>query len=632
MKVIILAGGKGTRMGSLTESIPKPMVLLAGKPVLEHQINFLKSYNLTDVFMLLGHKGEIIKKYFKDGKKFGVNIKYFFDPKPLGTAGSLKEIEKFILEPFLLFYGDTMIDINLTQFIDFHDEKQSIASLVVHPNDHPKDSDLLDIDNEDYVTNFFPKPHKNIFNLRNLVNAALYILNPEIFDFIDKGVFSDFGKDIFPKVLHKRKLISAYNTTEYIKDIGTPSRLLEVEKDFLSGKVQLRNKINKQKAIFLDRDGVINQELERINKIDKFNLLPNVIESVKNINQSDFLNVVVTNQPIVAKGFISEKKLREIHNYMETKFGLKGAYFNRIYYCPHHPERGHEGEKKEFKILCECRKPGTEMIERAVKDMNIDPRESFIIGDRTVDIMTGINSKLKTILLRQGYAGKDRKYDCQPDFVFNDLYEATSFILNDFFKILSKIKKYFNKVTFNENKTIISVSGLSRSGKTTFSSILKQYFLDFKINTTLIQLDDWIVPLKKRSKKMDVRSRYQYDVIKKDLKLLFEGKKVILNKYNPKNRGKKETSKLYSLENSNIVILEGVVALDIDYIRDITDHSFYIKTDESIRRRRFESFYIDKKLTIKDIESLYAKREFDESPIVINSEKYANQIIEMDNL
>ena len=131
---------------------------------------------------------------------------------------------------------------------------------------------------------------------------------------------------------------------------------------------------------------------------------------------------------------------------------------------------------------------------------------------------------------------------------------------------------------------------------------------------------------------MDVRSRYQYDVIKKDLKLLFEGKKVILNKYNPKNRGKKETSKLYSLENSNIVILEGVVALDIDYIRDITDHSFFIKTDESIRRRRFESFYIDKKLTIKDIESLYAKREFDESPIVINSEKYANQIIEMDNL
>ena len=317
---------------------------------------------------------------------------------------------------------------------------------------------------------------------------------------------------------------------------------------------------------------------------------------------------------------------------METKFGLKGAYFNRIYYCPHHPERGHEGEKKDYKILCKCRKPGTEMIERAVKDMNIDPHESFIIGDRTVDIMTGINSKLKTILLRQGYAGKDRKYDCQPDFVFNDLYEATSFILNDFFKILSKIKKYFNKVTFNENKTIISVSGLSRSGKTTFSSILKQYFLDFKINTTLIQLDDWIVPLKKRSKKMDVRSRYQYDVIKKDLKLLFEGKKVILNKYNPKNRGKKETSKLYSLENSNIVILEGVVALDIDYIRDITDHSFFIKTDESIRRRRFESFYIDKKLTIKDIESLYAKREFDESPIVINSEKYANQIIEMDNL
>ena len=246
MKVIILAGGKGTRMGSLTESIPKPMVLLAGKPVLEHQINFLKNYGLTDIFMLLGHKGEIIKKYFKGGKEWGVKIKYFFDPKPLGTAGSLKEIEKFISEPFLLFYGDTMIDIDLRQFISFYNKKQSIASLVVHPNDHPKDSDLLDIDSENYVTSFFPKPHESVSYLRNLVNAALYILDPEIFDFIDKGVFSDFGKEIFPKVLRRRKLISAYNTTEYIKDIGTPERLLEVEKDFLSGKVHRFNKINKQ--------------------------------------------------------------------------------------------------------------------------------------------------------------------------------------------------------------------------------------------------------------------------------------------------------------------------------------------------------------------------------------------------
>ena len=631
MKVIILAGGKGTRMGSLTESIPKPMALLAGKPVLEHQINFLKSYGLTDVFMLLGHKGEIIEKYFKDGKEWGVKIKYFFDPKPLGTAGSLKEIEKFISEPFLLCYGDTMIDIDLRQFINFHNKKQYVASLVVHPNDHPKDSDLLDINSENYVTSFFPKPHEGVSYLRNLVNAALYILDPEIFDFIDKGIFSDFGKDIFPKVLGRRKLISAYNTTEYIKDIGTPERLLEVEKDFLSGKVHRLNKINKQKAIFLDRDGVINRESDRIDNIEKFNLLPQVMESVKNINKSDFLNIVVTNQPIVAKGFISEKKLSEIHNYMETQFGLGGAYFNRIYYCPHHPERGHKGEKKEYKILCKCRKPGTEMIECAVKDMNIDPRESFIIGDRTVDIMTGINSKMQTILLRQGYAGKDRKYNCQPDFVFNDLYEATNFILNDFYKILSKIKKYFNKVKIN-NKTIIAIGGLSRSGKTTFSSVLKKYFFDLRINAVSIQLDNWLLPLKERRSTMDVRDRYQYDIIKKDLKLLFEGEKILLKKYDSQSRGQRKSLEYLSLDNCSVVVLEGVVALDIGYIREIVDHSFFIKTDESTRRRRFESFYLDKELTRKEVESLYIERKRDESPIVIKSGEYANQIIEMDNL
>ena len=427
MRAVILAGGKGSRMGHHTRNIPKPMVLLGEKPILEYQIELIKKYNLNDITILIGYKGDVIKEYFNTGKQWGVNINYIEDPDPLGTAGSVKEIESLISESFILFYGDTILDIDLFDLINFHNKKGGIATLVVHPNDHPYDSDLVAINKNNLITNFISKPHKNYH--RNLVNAALYILSPDIFKYIIKDKHSDFGRDIFPEIVSRGVHIYGYNTHEYIKDIGTVERLQEVEKDYISGRVRNLNKSKKQKAIFIDRDGVINQENDPLNSIDKFKLLSGVSDAIKIINKSDYLSVVVTNQPIIAKNYATEDQVNEIHNYMESILGHDGAFFNRIYYCPHHPEKGFEGENPEYKVNCKCRKPNIGMIDQAVIDMNIDLNNSFIIGDRTVDIMTGINANLKTILIKQGFAGNDGKFDCSPDFIFNDLLEAVEFIV-----------------------------------------------------------------------------------------------------------------------------------------------------------------------------------------------------------
>ena len=427
MRAVILAGGKGSRMGHHTRNIPKPMVLLGEKPILEYQIELIKKYNLNDITILIGYKGDVIKEYFNTGKQWGVNISYIEDPDPLGTAGSVKEIESLISESFILFYGDTILDVNLFDLINFHNKKGGIATLVVHPNDHPYDSDLVAINKNNLITNFISKPHKNYH--RNLVNAALYILSPNIFKYIIKDKPSDFGRDIFPGIVSRGANIYGYNTHEYIKDIGTVERLQEVEKDYISGRVRNLNKSKKQKAIFIDRDGVINQENDPLNSIDKFKLLSGVSDAIKIINKSDYLSVVVTNQPIIAKNYATEGQVNEIHNYMESILGHEGVFLNRIYYCPHHPEKGFEGENLEYKVNCKCRKPNIGMIDQAVIDMNIDLNNSFIIGDRTVDIMTGINANLKTILIKQGFAGNDGKFDCSPDFIFNDLLEAVEFIV-----------------------------------------------------------------------------------------------------------------------------------------------------------------------------------------------------------
>jgi len=631
MQVVILAGGKGIRMGSITKDIPKPMIPLAGKPILEHQLEHAKRYDLDNIIILTGYRADVIRDYFKDGKTCGLNIKYNSDPFPLGTAGAVKRMEWELNKDFILIYGDTLMDIDLHSLVQFHQEKDSIATLVVHPNDHPHDSDLLDMDEYNRVTAFYSKPHDKGSFHRNLVNAALYVLTPEIFKYIEKDTFSDFGKDIFPGLVSAGLPVYAYNTTEYIKDIGTIRRLKEVEEDYLSGKIKKLNKSNKQKAVFIDRDGVINPESEPLDIPEKFKLLPGVEEALKTLNRSDYLAVVVTNQPIIAKGFASEKQIRKIHNYMEHILGEERAYLVRIYYCPHHPEKGYEGERKEYKVACKCRKPDIGMIEKAAIEMNIDLFQSFIIGDRTVDIKTGINSNLHTVLVRQGYAGEDKKYACRPDFMFKDLLEAVQFIVYGYDKLFNNVKAHLPaSVLEGKENLIITVGGLSRSGKSTFSAVVRKYLEQVGKQVKTLKLDNWLLSKAQRTPSMNVRDRYRYEVIEKDVKALLGGKRINLSRYDPKTREITKNIDTILLTPKDVLMIDGVVALDHEYIRKTADVSFFTHVCEELRKSRFYNFYRYKSLSEEEIDTLYQSRIVNEVGIIEQSKKYAHHVVNMD--
>ncbi len=253
-------------------------------------------------------------------------------------------------------------------------------------------------------------------------------MSPKIFQYIKKNISLDFGRNIFPKIVKSERLY-AYKTTEYIKDMGTPARLKKVEKDLLSGKISKLNKSLLQKAIFLDRDGVINREVDNLINIDDFELVDSVSEAINLINKSDFVSIVVTNQPVIAKGFISTGELNQIHKKMDTLLGEEGAYLDDLYYCPHHPEEGFKGEVKELKIDCDCRKPKSGMLLKAAKDHHIDLSKSWMIGDRYVDIRAGNSAGCKTILVKTGCPGNDVN-NVKANFTFNTLKEAVVFILN----------------------------------------------------------------------------------------------------------------------------------------------------------------------------------------------------------
>jgi len=425
-----LCGGKGTRMGNLAVRVPKPMVLVAGKPILEHQIELARRYGCNEVMLLTGHMGEVIQSHFQDGSAHGVRTQYHREEVPLGTAGALKEIEDRLDENFFVFYGDTIMDVDLARLAAFHVETKAQATLVVHPNHHPYDSDLLDMDAGSRITAFHPKPRGPACIHRNLANAALYVLSRGLLQYAVHGQHADLAKDVFPAALAAGAALRGYNTSEYITDVGTPERLRSVEADVLSGRVARFNRNHPRPAVFLDRDGVLNVDADPVASPEQLRLLPSVAEAIRRINHSEYLAVVVTNQPAIAKGFMDEADLARVHAGLETLLGAEHALLDRICFCPHHPERGFAGERPEYKIVCQCRKPEPGMLLAAAAELNIDLANSFMVGDRSADILAGARAGCKTILVRTGVAGKDGRFPCRPDFVCDDLAAAVSIVLD----------------------------------------------------------------------------------------------------------------------------------------------------------------------------------------------------------
>lgn len=413
MKVVIMAGGKGTRIASVNSEVPKPMIEIGGKPILQWQIENLKACGLTDIILVVGYMGEVIQGYFKDGTSFGVHISYFVESTPLGTAGALFKMSQ-LTDDFLLMCGDVILDVDFNRFIAFHHKNKAWASLMTHPNGHPYDSSLLvtkvlspqelgglPVDTHCVVQWMNKEDERSYY--KNRVNAGIEIISPALLQETMRNYVPrhpenpdkiDLDRDVLKPNIQSGR-IYAYDTPEYIKDMGTPDRYYEVESDILSGKVKARNLTNKQKAVFLDRDGTINQYVGFLTKPEQFELIPEVPVAIKLINKSGYLAIVVTNQPVIARGDCTWEGLQMIHDKMETELGKAGAFLDGIYVCPHHPDKGFEGERPEYKVACDCRKPSPGLILRAAQDFNIDLSQSIMIGDSDNDIEAGRQAGLR---------------------------------------------------------------------------------------------------------------------------------------------------------------------------------------------------------------------------------------------
>ena len=390
-----MSGGRGTRISELFPDIPKPLIPICGKPVLEHEIECLREQGFTDIILTVSHMAEKIIDYFGDGECFGVHIEYFVEDQPLGNAGALFRLKDKLTEDFLLLNADSVFNIDFNRFVAFHKAHNALATLFTHPNDHPYDSGLIIADENKSVQKWLAKEDVRPEFYKNRVNAGLHIISPKLLENDIDLPKIDLDRHLLKPLAGSGKMF-CYDSPEYVKDMGTPERFEAVTKDFESGKVFARNLRNKQKAIFLDRDGTINKYVGFLRNIDDFELLPTVAEAIKQINKSGYLAIVVTNQPVIARGEVTFAELDEIHNKMETLLGKDGAYLDGIYFCPHHPDSGFEGEVRELKFDCNCRKPKPGMLLKAAEDFNIDLAQSYMIGDGEHDRGAGEAAGCKT--------------------------------------------------------------------------------------------------------------------------------------------------------------------------------------------------------------------------------------------
>lgn len=296
MKVVLMAGGKGTRISELFPNIPKPLIPIEGVPVLEREIISLRDQGFKDIILTIGYMADKIKNYFGDGSKWGVNISYFVEEKPLGNAGALFFLN--IEDDFLLLNADAIFDVDFKRMVKYHKEKGGLVTLFTHPNSHPYDSGLIISKENGVVERWLTKEDTRPDIYKNRVNAGLHVISSKALK--RSGINrEEIGKEVngkIKKVDLDRQILKplcstgkmfCYDSPEYVKDMGTPERYLSVCDDYKKGVVQAKNLKNKQKAIFLDRDGTINKYVGFLRKQEELELLSDAAEAIKQINKSD---------------------------------------------------------------------------------------------------------------------------------------------------------------------------------------------------------------------------------------------------------------------------------------------------------------------------------------------------------
>jgi len=386
VNAIIVAGGRGLRMGGLGERVPKPMLPIDGRPLLARQLDLLAGQGFEHVTICAGHRAEALGRSLEPLVPGGLTLRMAVDPEPRGSGGCLHNAAPHRAGPTLVIFGDVLLDMELEPLLRFHQHHAAAATAVVHPNRHPHDSDLVEQDPDGRILAIHRKPHPPGLLVRNMAVAGAFVLAQQALQAVPAAGPLDLVHDLLAGMVARGERVFGYRSTEYLKDMGTPRRYRQVQADWAAGRVHAMRRSNPRPAAFLDRDGTINRHVGHLARHQDMELLPGVGPAIRILNERGILAVVTTNQPVLARGEADPDQLDAIHARMELLLGREGAFLDGVYHCPHHPDTGFTGEVVALKGPCACRKPLAGLIHQATAQLPIDLTRSAVFGDSFRDL------------------------------------------------------------------------------------------------------------------------------------------------------------------------------------------------------------------------------------------------------
>jgi histidinol-phosphate phosphatase family protein len=572
-----------------------------------------RRFGFERILLLVRHAHEAIRGHFGDGARHGIAIDYRIEPAPRGTAGALCDALHEMSPTFVVLYGDTYVDVDLRRMLDAHRTRGADATLFVHPNDHPYDSDLVELDPGRFVKALHPKPHWADEHRPNLVNGALYVMERSAVESVParSGTW-DIARDLFPDMLRHGRRLYGYVSPEYIKDIGTPERLDRVTSEIVAGVPEQLSGRQLRSAVFLDRDGTLNREVDYLRTPAQLALLDGVGAAIRRLNVTGRLAVVITNQSVVARGEVTLEGLRSIQARMDHLLVEGGAYVDAAYTCPHHPDRGFPGEVAALKVECDCRKPRTGLLDAACRDLMIDRRVSWLVGDTTSDVETGRRAGVKTILVRTGHAGNDGKFPFRPDYVVPDLPAAVSWILEGHAVVCRRMAPVAAAAV---GARLVVIGGHARSGKSSAAQVLKEATAALGRTAHVLSLDSWLKPADERAEGAGVMSRFDIAALVATLQPIIhraDWYTVELPVYDRAARRMYERRLRTSIGPDDLIIVEGVPALLVEELAPRADVRVYMEMPEPHRVAQLRADYRWRGVADEAVDALLASRASDE--------------------
>jgi histidinol-phosphate phosphatase family protein len=614
--------------------MPTALLPVAGVPIIFRQLRVLRREGITHVTVLAGPLGDQLSGPLgEETRALGLALELRIETEPLGTAGCLSGLAP-AGEGALLVYGDMLFDLALAPLQDLHRAQQALVTVVVHPNDHPRTSDLIR-ERDGLVTAVLPRDVARTRDERNLAPAGIYRVASDFFSRIPARQKLDMIRDLLPSLITSGERIAAYNTPEYMRDVGSPERHAAAERDVAGGLVEAENLRNRRPAIFFDVDGVLNEEPGTQGALnpDDVALIPGAGAAVAQARRGGRLAIAITNRPQVARGDITFDDLDAILGRLEASLAEQGGMLDRIYVCPHHPDRGFPGEVAALKVRCECRKPGALLFRRAMQELPIDRARSSAIGDSLRDIGAARAAGVWAYGVRTGYGCRDAARlpagvpVPEPDLIFDNVGDAVRFELG-YESFTAPLVKAI-RARAAERTLIVGICGRSRAGKSTVAHALMRALMESGDDPLLVRLDGWIQPAAERRPQDGAEIRNRADRLPAIVAALRQGQTVTAPGYDPVRRvaGPPVT---YDPAGRRIVMIEGVFAAHPS-IRSMIDLAAFVEAPEAVQRRRFAALYRWKGFDDAATEELWRARMADEWAAVDAQRAHCDHVINMDN-